>query len=99
MECSKPGTDESYNTSIKTILSTLTQQLNSSKPELALSVVFGTHNPESVGIIIDTLEKHGLAAPSSKSSDMLRLRDDVRGKVYIAQLYGMYLIFPGNHGR
>jgi len=85
---SKPGTDKSYNTSIKTILSTLSSQLSSPKPELALSVVFGTHNHESVGIVINTLEKQGLATTSVADKGKLQMRGDVQGKVSIAQLYG-----------
>ena len=86
---SKPGTDKSYNTSIRTIFSTLARQLASKKPELALSVTFGTHNSESVGIVIDEFEKQGLASKSSSSPGRLRIRDDVKGKISIAQIYGV----------
>jgi len=83
----KPATDTSYNNSINTILLTLTTQISSPHPERALAVVFGTHNPESVDLIIDGLNKFGLAtkAPSGR----LKMRDDVMGRVFIAQLYGM----------
>lgn len=80
-----------YNNSITTIISTLSHQLNSTEPHKALSVVFGTHNPESCDLVIGNLVKYGLATrtdPTSESS-LLRLRDDVVGKVYVAQLYGM----------
>ena len=62
------------------------RQLNSNRPHESLSVIFGTHNRESVDTVIAQLESNDLAtkAPSGK----LKLRDDVQGKVGIAQLYG-----------
>ena len=86
LENRKPATDTSYNGSIKTILSTLSSQLSSSDRSKALSVVFGTHNPESVDLIIQGLKDNGLAEVGSNGR--LRMRDDVKGKVGIAQLYG-----------
>lgn len=87
---SKPSTDMAYNNSITTIISTLSHQLNSIEPHKALSVVFGTHNPESCDLVISNLVKYGLATRTTASEDsLLRLRDDVVGKVYVAQLYGM----------
>ena len=82
---SKPATDLAYNTGISTIISALDAQL-AKRPELALSVVFGTHNPESVSRVINELRAHGLA--KDMGSGRLTLREDVRGKVFIAQLYG-----------
>jgi proline dehydrogenase len=52
-----------------------------------LSVIFGTHNRDSVDTIIGELEKTGLAKKMSESGK-LRLREDVAGRVGIAQLYG-----------
>jgi hypothetical protein len=89
---SKPSTDMAYNNSITTILSTLSHQLNSTEPHKALSVVFGTHNPESCDLVTSNLVKYGLAAPMEDST-LLRLRDDVIGKVFVAQLYGMLFSF------
>jgi proline dehydrogenase len=77
-----------YNNSITTILSTLSHQLNSTEPHKALSVVFGTHNPESCDLVLSNLVKYGLAKPVEDGSKLLSLRDDVVGKVFVAQLYG-----------
>lgn len=77
-----------YNNSITTIISTLSHQLNSIEPHKALSVVFGTHNAESCDLVISNLVKYGLAAPVSDENKLLKLRDDVVGKLYVAQLYG-----------
>lgn len=89
---SKPLTDLCYNTSISTIISTLSAQLIGPHPEMALSVVFGTHNNESVEKVIDELKRHNLAIDLQGSDPTvpgkLRMRDDVKGKVFIAQLYG-----------
>ncbi len=107
MNRSKAATDTAYNESVKTILSTMADQLKSKTPERALSVVFGTHNDISCDIVIDSLRSHGMASEASVDSSSsttggegapkLRLRDDVRGKVFVAQLYGMFdcLFFGG----
>lgn len=85
----KPATDAAYNQSVSKIISTLQRQLSSSRPDLALSVVFATHNPESVAHVTNELKRVGLAEPESEYTGRLRLRDDVRGKVFVAQLFGM----------
>nr|XP_031857401.1 uncharacterized protein CI109_007180 [Kwoniella shandongensis]KAA5524473.1 hypothetical protein CI109_007180 [Kwoniella shandongensis] len=83
---SKPLTDASYNGSVETVLETLKTQLVSGK-SLPLSVIFGTHNTDSVQTIIQTLESKGLASRSPNGA--LSLRKDVEGRVNVAQLYGM----------
>ncbi|WWD02472.1 hypothetical protein V865_000512 [Kwoniella europaea PYCC6329] len=85
----KPATDSSYNGSLNTVISTLSTQLASNKPELALSVIFGTHNPDSCDLICDGLKQVGLAKELEDGTGRLKLRDDVVGKVGVAQLYGM----------
>jgi proline dehydrogenase len=93
----KPATDSCYDTCIDTITTTLAAQISGPHPETALSVVFATHNPESVQLVLDQLEKTGLAerplelAPDGaiNPSPRLRLRDSLRSKVFLAQLYGM----------
>ncbi|WWC71689.1 uncharacterized protein I206_105647 [Kwoniella pini CBS 10737] len=83
----KSATDSSYNGSLNTVISTLSTQLASKKPELALSVIFGTHNPDSCDLICDGLKQVGLA--TELPDGRLQLREDVQGKVGVAQLYGM----------
>jgi proline dehydrogenase len=96
---SKPSTDTCYNTSVTTVITTLASQLASSNPQLALSVVFGTHNPDSCTLIAESLTKFGLAKEVEGKQGLLRLRDDVRGKVFVAQLYGETALFlEGNGG-
>ncbi|KAL1408792.1 proline dehydrogenase [Vanrija albida] len=90
----KKATDKAYDSSLSIIASTLARQLSSSHPELALSVVFATHNAESVKLAVDALEANGLAEPvpvpeGAVGAPHLHLRPDVRGKVFVAQLYGM----------
>lgn len=65
----------------------MARQLRSPHSERALHVVFGTHNQESCDLIVDTLKREGLAVPG-KQEGQVRVRDDVLGKVYVAQLYG-----------
>ncbi|ORY35407.1 FAD-linked oxidoreductase-like protein [Naematelia encephala] len=83
----KPATDKSYNGSVSTILAAVSRQLSGRHPELALNVVFGTHNPESVDLILKGLQDNGLAR--RKGDGKLALRPDIKGKVFVAQLYGM----------
>ncbi|EJT53285.1 proline dehydrogenase [Trichosporon asahii var. asahii CBS 2479] len=87
----KPATDAAYNQSVSKIVSTLQRQLSGPRPDLALSVVFATHNPESVAHVTEELKRAGLAEPSAETeyTGRLRLRDDVRGKLFVAQLFGM----------
>ncbi|WWD18940.1 hypothetical protein CI109_103396 [Kwoniella shandongensis] len=83
----KPATDVAYNNSINTVLTTLARQLTSSHPERALSVVFGTHNPDSCDLITEGLKSVGLV--DEVADGRLRLRDGAKGRIGVAQLYGM----------
>lgn len=83
---SKPSTDKSYNGSVETIVKAMKEELDSDHPELAPSVIFGTHNNESVERLIASLESNGLATRTE--SGKLQLRKDVEGKIGVAQLYG-----------
>jgi proline dehydrogenase len=56
------------------------------RPQLALNIVFGTHNIDSLTEIITKLEAEGLAFKNKAGK--LRVRNDAVGKVAIAQLYG-----------
>ncbi|WWC85649.1 uncharacterized protein L201_000515 [Kwoniella dendrophila CBS 6074] len=84
----KSKTDACYNQCIQTILSTLKRQLQGVEPKMALSIIFGTHNTDSLSEIFSVLEKEGLAT-KSPSTGKLKLKNDVLGRVGIAQLYGM----------
>lgn len=66
------------------------RQLESDHPEQSLSVIFGTHNKQSVDTVISELQSNGLA--SKTSSGRLKLNDEVQGKVGIAQLYGQFSV-------
>ncbi|BEI81915.1 hypothetical protein CcaverHIS002_0210750 [Cutaneotrichosporon cavernicola] len=94
----KPATDLAYNSSVSKIVDTMARQLDGPNPELAVSAVYATHNPKSVEHVLNELERTGLASrqvPKAVEEHMatsvpaLVLRDDVRGKVFVAQLYGM----------
>lgn len=93
----KPATDKAYDTSVSKVVDTMARQLASPNPELALSAVFATHNPQSVALVLSELERTGLATRQSKAEETsiisakppLALRDNVLGKVFVAQLYGM----------
>jgi proline dehydrogenase len=84
---SKPATDLAFNMSVSTLISTLAAQLSGPRPDLALTVFFGTHNPDSVSRVIGEMKTQGLALDGMDGR--LRVRKDVLGKVFIAQLYGM----------
>ncbi|KAI9637293.1 FAD-linked oxidoreductase-like protein [Dioszegia hungarica] len=82
----KEATDKAYDGSVTTIISTLARQLHSTHSERALNVVFGTHNQESCDLIVERLKAEGLAVLGEKKGSV-RLREDVQGKVFVAQLY------------
>lgn len=86
LTCSKPSTDLAFNTSVSTLISTLAAQLAGPRPDLALTVFFGTHNEDSVSRVIGEMKTHGLVGAGYDGR--LRIRNDVLGKVFIAQLYG-----------
>lgn len=86
---SKEATDKAYDGSVVTIISNLARQLHSTHSESALNVVFGTHNPESCQLVVDRLKAEGLALQGGEKGT-LRLREDVQGKVFVAQLYGEF---------
>lgn len=50
-------------------------------------MVFGTHNQESCDLIVDCLKAEGLTE-AGDTKGTIRLREDVQGKVFVAQLYG-----------
>ena len=91
---SKASTDASYNSSVTAILSALAAQLASPTADLALSVVFGTHNEESCKLILHSLETQRLATRTSAGT--LQLEDGVKGRVSIAQLYGLSIRLVGS---
>ena len=82
----KQSTDLAFNSSVSTLIGTLADQLKGPKPELALTVFFGTHNPDSASRIIGEMKGHGLAVEGKEGR--LRVRDDALGKIFIAQLFG-----------
>lgn len=83
-------TDKCYTDSINLVLKTLADQLDTrtGRPQLALNIIFGTHNIGSLTEIFAKLEAEGLA--SKTTSGRLRVRSDAVGKVAIAQLYGRF---------
>lgn len=95
----KQATDKAYNNSVTKLVETMARQLSGPTPELALSAVYATHNPNSVELVLSELERTGLAtrqvpkavedAVGTTTKPPLVLRDDVLGKVFVAQLYGM----------
>ncbi|OCF37810.1 hypothetical protein I316_00034 [Kwoniella heveanensis BCC8398] len=83
----KNTTDGAYNASLDKVISALAAQLSGDKPELALSVIFGTHNPGSCDLLVEKLKSTGLA--ESVEGGRVKLRSDVVGKIGVAQLLGM----------
>ncbi|WVW83739.1 hypothetical protein I302_105760 [Kwoniella bestiolae CBS 10118] len=83
----KDLTDTSYNSSVDTILEALRAQLDRPEKTLPLGIIFGTHNMDSVQTVLRTLEAKGLATRTAAGT--LRMNNNAKGKVNIAQLYGM----------
>lgn len=88
MDQSKEATDSAYNSSLKTLISTLATELNSVKPKQSVAVLFGTHNKPSCELALDMLVDTGLATKIAGTENKLRLKEGVRGRVLFGQLYG-----------
>lgn len=91
----KAATDAAYNASVEKIVSTLARQTSGPTPATALSVVFATHNPQSVDLVLSQLERNGLATRTPGPDGVvdqdarLCLHSGLESKVFVAQLYGM----------
>lgn len=57
-----------------------------------IGVIFGTHNKESVEVILDTLVENGLAervdSDGGEGKGVLRIPDETGHRVTVGQLYG-----------
>ncbi|KAG6855379.1 hypothetical protein H0H87_003918 [Tephrocybe sp. NHM501043] len=90
----KSDTDACYNACARTLIHSIREDVNTRRPKgvpltPVVGVLFGTHNWESCGLILNELVKTGLAVKGPGKDDLILLPDDVTERVTIGQLYGM----------
>jgi proline dehydrogenase len=86
---SKPATDAAYDSATSVVISQLHEDINAGRPP-QLGVLFGTHNRQSVELILEQLKAKGL----TKAVDGGKMRpvDGIRGRICVGQLYGAYCL-------
>ncbi|OSD05698.1 FAD-linked oxidoreductase [Trametes coccinea BRFM310] len=86
---SKAETDERYNACVRTLVGAVEEDVRvrgAGNPP-TIGVLFGTHNWESVNLIIEELTKRGLA--TADEDGRVSVGESVAERVTIGQLYGM----------
>lgn len=78
---------------MRTIIGSIKNDVDTRRPRgaplaPAVGVLFGTHNWQSCGLILEELVKTGLAFKGPGEDDLVLLPDDVVERVTIGQLYG-----------
>ena len=94
----KSETDACYNKSVQTLIEHVHKDFSNSSTPFHLGILFGTHNPTSCGVILDSLVDCGLASKEfvkgrgdEEPRDVLRIPEEVAERVTVAQLYGTNL--------
>ncbi|GLB19542.1 hypothetical protein AtubIFM61612_009449 [Aspergillus tubingensis] len=83
----KAETDASYNYGIRKTLSTVAEQIRRDGHS-RISVVFATHNSNSIDLATNVLEEEGLARRADDDTKLV-LSGQAAGAIAFAQLYGM----------
>ncbi|KAI0369890.1 FAD-linked oxidoreductase [Pilatotrama ljubarskyi] len=84
----KEDTDARYNACVRTLISAVRQDVESRKGgPPSIGVLFGTHNRESAGLIVEELVKQGLA--TVEDGGVVSVGDEAAERVTMGQLYGM----------
>ncbi|KAI0641100.1 FAD-linked oxidoreductase [Trametes meyenii] len=85
----KDETDSCYNSAVRLLVSLAredAEKCSRGSPGPAIGAMFGTHNRESANLVIDELEKQGLATTGQNG---VWISDAAMQRVAVAQLYGM----------
>ncbi|CDO71746.1 hypothetical protein BN946_scf184920.g30 [Trametes cinnabarina] len=85
---SKAETDERYNACVKVLLEAVQEDVRTRGSEAppAIGVLFGTHNWDSVNLIIEELTRRGLATADERGR--ISVGEAVAERVTVGQLYG-----------
>lgn len=83
----KADTDARYNAGVRALIAAVREDVaRGGQP--ALGVLFGTHNWESAGLIVDELVRQGLAVQVGGGGGVVAVGDEVAERVTLGQLYG-----------
>ncbi|KAI0358839.1 FAD-linked oxidoreductase [Trametes cingulata] len=84
----KDATDARYNALVRILISAVREDVEKRKGQApSIGVLFGTHNWESAGLIVDELVRQGLA--TVEEGGVVSVGDEVAERVTMGQLYGM----------
>ncbi|KAI9065797.1 FAD-linked oxidoreductase [Trametes sanguinea] len=87
---SKAETDERYNACVRMLFAAVEEDVRTRGPSgdpPTIGVLFGTHNWESVNLILEELTRRGLA--TADEAGRVSVDESVAERVTIGQLYGM----------
>ncbi|PIL30760.1 hypothetical protein GSI_06928 [Ganoderma sinense ZZ0214-1] len=79
----KAETDARYNACVRVLLETVRADVD----DATIGVLFGTHNWESAGLVVDELVRQRLGTPDANG--VVSIGDAVAERVTMGQLYGM----------
>ncbi|KAI0638877.1 FAD-linked oxidoreductase-like protein [Trametes polyzona] len=94
---SKADTDARYNACVRALVAEVKEDVRQAGPGLrppSIGVLFGTHNWESAGLIVEELVRQGLAV--REEGGAVRVGDEVAERVTVGQLYGMTAALTGH---
>lgn len=85
----KADTDARYNAGVRALVAAVREDVAAARGgQLGLGVLFGTHNWESAGLIVDELVRQGLAVEVEGEGGVVEVGDEVAERVTLGQLYG-----------
>jgi proline dehydrogenase len=84
---SKPETDATYDACVRTLVAAVTADVRAPTDAPRVGVLFGTHNRASCTLVLDELERAGLARKSA--AGVFSLDAAVTGRITMGQLYGI----------
>ncbi|EIW65190.1 FAD-linked oxidoreductase [Trametes versicolor FP-101664 SS1] len=91
----KADTDARYNAGVRALVAAVREDV-ARGGQLGLGVLFGTHNWESAGLIVDELVRQGLAVKVEGEGGVVAVGDEVAERVTLGQLYGMTAALTGH---
>ncbi|KAI0825333.1 FAD-linked oxidoreductase [Trametes gibbosa] len=93
----KADTDARYNACVRRLVEAVREDVASGAGgQPAIGVLFGTHNWESAGLIVEELVRQGLAESVGEAGGVVSVQDEVAERVTLGQLYGMAVALTGH---
>lgn len=84
---SKEDTDRCYNESAEVLVRKIAMDVDAGGDVPTIGALLGTHNAQSVDLVVANLAKYGLATEDLEQAGRLRVKPEVRRRVCFGQLY------------